>query len=149
MTTLDLRERLAILVLWSLLLGVLIVAVRDGITAGGGVFSLVFFALLSVTVIYAGYVRVKESDETEGEEFSPVITIVIGIVVFVILGLASLAKMEETEGPLGWFPLTKYSTLTLMGVVVLALILVVGFVGTYFGEHVKPKLIAWAERHIE
>lgn len=128
--SLDLLERLVVLVVAALFLGVLIVTVRDGITVGGGVLGLLCWGILALVVLVAAYVKAqKEVEEEHGERLSPIVAIVIVVLVFIGGLFALLMKMSEEGVVVGdLFPLTQFSFLTVSGPMLIIGFALIGFV---------------------
>jgi hypothetical protein len=151
MASLSLCARVLVLVLSALLLGVLIVTARDGITVGGGVFGLVCFGLLALTVLVIAYYKAqKSSEEEDGERAPPALVILLLVIVFILLAFGALGKFyEEGHSLAELFPLTKFSFLTVFGPMLIFVFVLVGVVGTFIQNHGpswKAKLSALRER---
>lgn len=132
----------------ALLLSLLIVAVSDGIAAAGGVLGLVCLALLGICgCVIAYYKAQKSSEDEDGERLPPALVVVLIVIVFICLAFATFGKLyEEGIDVSEWFPLTRFSTLTVMGPFLIILFVVIYVVDTFIQGRLKPKLGAWASR---
>lgn len=155
MAALGPSQRVAVLVFEALLLGLLVVAVRDGITVAGGVFGLISTGILLIGGTVIAYYKAR-AFEAEGEEdddderLHPTVLIVILVFVSICLACATTAKLhQEGIDVSDWFPLTKFSTLTVFGPFLIIMFVVVDVVGRFIRDRLKPKLVAWVSRFEE
>ena len=131
----------------ALLLGLLIVATNDGLTAAGGVFGLVCFGLLILTGMVIAYLKVAKNSKDEfGERLNPVFGILLIVIVFTGGFFVFLMKMSEEGLEVGdLFSLTKFSVLTVIGPVLVVSFVVIAVAQTYIQNHAeswKAKLSA-------
>src|ERR1700755_191789 len=152
LATLRSFPRVAVLRFEALLLGLLVVAVRDGITVAGGVFGLICLGILliggSVIADYkARAFEAEGAEDDDDERLHPAVLIAILVVVFICFAFATTAKLyEEGIDVSDWFPLTEFSPLTVLGPFLIISFVVVDVVGRFIRDRLKPKVVAWASR---
>ena len=149
--SLSLFQRLVVMLIAVLLLGLLIVATTDGLTVAGGVFGLFCFGLLILTGMVIAYFKAaKSSKDGFGEGLNPVFAIPLLVIVFTGGFFVLLMKMSEEGLEVGdLFPLTKFSVLTVLGPVLVGGCVVIAAAQTYTQNHAeswKAKLSALGNR---
>lgn len=145
--SLSLFQRLVIMFIAALFLGLLIVATTDGLTVAGGVFGLLCVGLLILTGMVIAYFKAAKSSEDDfGERLNPVFAILLLVTVFTGGFFVLLMKMSEEGLEVDdLFPLTKFSVLTVFGPVLIVGFIVIAAAQTYIHNHVgswKAKLSA-------